>query len=98
MEPQRYHERVPDCGPFAKYAAAFDKKLRSIFNSATSRLSRVASTCSSVSGFVLLPTRARTPTLSALTQQVIVEQSLGNLRCFHATLGDHLYCFFPKLS
>jgi len=68
MEPQLYHERVPDCGPFAKYAAAFVKKSRSIFNSATSRLSRATSICSSVSGFVLLPTRARTPSLSALTQ------------------------------
>lgn len=80
MEPQPSHEHVPDVGSFAKYAAAFFKKSRSIFNSATSRLRRATFLCSSLIGFPWLPTFARVPSLVAHTQYVMVDFGINNLR------------------
>jgi len=58
----------------------FFKKSRSIFSSATSRLSRATSLCSSLIGFPWLPTLARVPSLAALTQYVIGDFGIDNLR------------------
>ena len=72
--PQLYHERVPDCGSFAKhpeghkYAAAFRKKSRSIFTWASSLLTLANSHSVSDKAFFVEPTRESLPFFASLTQ------------------------------
>ena len=82
---QRFHHRLLHRIPFAKYAAAFFNRSRSILTSASSRFVLANSNSTSVRGRCVLPISLNFPLLAALSQFPSVGG--GNDSRFAVSLG-----------